>query len=95
MNRADIVERVLNNREMSQSFSRKQVREALDFALEEIAAELLDGKSVKLTDFGTFEPRVRKDRMGRNPKTGEKLLIKSHSVIVFRPTKNFWEKVEK
>jgi hypothetical protein len=36
-----------------------------------------------LTGFDTFEVRKRADRLGRNPKTGEPLLIKSHRVVVF------------
>ena len=71
--------------------SRKTVREALDFVIAEISQTLLTGESVKLTGFGTFELRKRADRLGRNPKTGGSLLIKSHSVVVFRPTRNFWE----
>ena len=59
--------------------------------IEEITQTVLDGKVVKLTGFGTFELRKRADRLGRNRKIGEPLLIKSHRVVVFRPTRHFWE----
>lgn len=59
--------------------------------IEEITQTVLDGKVVNLMGFGTFEFRKRADRLGRNPKTGESLLIKSHRVVVFRPPRHFWE----
>lgn len=44
--------------------------------------------SVTLVGFGTFKNVYRKTRMGRNPKTGEKIKIKGRSVITFKPSKN-------
>ena len=90
MNRTDIVESTRSHG-AGTDLPRKTVREALDFVIEEITQSLLEGKSVKLTGFGTFELRKRAERLGRNPKTGEPLLIKSHRVVVFRPTRKFWE----
>lgn len=89
MNRSDIVEYTRSHGGGS-DLPRRTVREALDFVIEEITRTVLEGKPVKLTGFGTFELRKRADRLGRNPKTGDPLLIKSHSVVVFRPTRNFW-----
>jgi integration host factor subunit alpha len=90
MNRNNIVEFTQRNGGGS-DLPRKTVREALDFVIGEISGTLMKGESVKLTGFGTFEVRDRKDRMGRNPKTGEKMLIKSHRAIVFRPARNYWD----
>ena len=90
MNRTDIVE-YTRSHGGGTDLPRKIVREALDFVIEEIAQTVLEDKSVKLTGFGTFELRKRADRLGCNPKTGEPLLIKSHRVVVFRPTRHFWE----
>ena len=90
MNRTDIVE-YTRSHGGGTDLSRKTVREALDFVIQEITRTVLDGKVVKLTGFGTFELRKRAERLGRNPKTGEPLLIKSHRVVVFRPTRHFWE----
>ena len=90
MNRVGIVEYTRNHLGEADT-ARKTVREALDFVIQEITRTVLDGKVVKLTGFGTFEIRRRADRLGRNPKTGEPLLIKSHRVVVFRPTRKFWE----
>ena len=90
LNRTDIVE-YTRSHGGGTDLPRKTVREALDFVIQEITRTVLDGKVVKLTGFGTFELRKRAERLGRNPKTGEPLLIKSHRVVVFRPTRKFWE----
>ena len=90
LNRTDIVE-YTRSHGGGTDLPRKTVREALDFVTQEITQTVLDGKVVKLTGFGTFEIRKRAERLGRNPKTGEPLLIKSHRVVVFPPTRHFWE----
>ena len=43
---------------------------------------------VTLVGFGTFKNVYRKTRMGRNPQTGEKIKIKGHSVVTFKPSRN-------
>ncbi len=89
LNRTDIVE-YTRNHGGGADLPRKTVREALDFVTREITQTILGGEPVKLTGFGTFEVRKRADRLGRNPKTSESLLIKEHRVVVFRPTRHFW-----
>ena len=90
MNRNGIVDRTITLGG-GKDLPRKTVREALDFMIQEMTDCLVSGESVKLTSFGTFETKKRADRLGRNPKTGEPLLIPGHRVIVFKPCKKFWE----
>ena len=90
MNRNDIVIAVYNNKKNRAALPKKTIRDMLDFVIQEMTDDLLAGNDVKLTGFGTFCVRSRKDRVGRNPKTGSPLLIKSHKAIVFRPTRKFW-----
>ena len=52
--------------------------------LEEIAAALIQGETVKLSSFGTFHVKRKKPRMGRNPKTGKEVPIEARKVLVFR-----------
>ncbi len=47
---------------------------------------LVEGNSVKLSSFGTFLVRSKRERMGRNPKTGEEVPITPRRVLVFRPS---------
>ena len=48
-----------------------------------------DGEKVQITGFGTFVIRQKRERRGRNPQTGEEMLIRPRSSVVFRPSKLF------
>jgi len=52
-----------------------------------------DNKRVQFIGFGTFEPRERKARTGRNPKTGEEIQIKASRAPAFSPSKKFKDMV--
>ena len=54
--------------------------------LEEIAATLERGETVKLSSFGSFVVRQKGERLGRNPKTGEPAPIRPRRVLVFKPS---------
>jgi len=55
----------------------------VDSVIEEICTTLEQGKAVKLSSFGTFNLRRKKQRMGRNPKTGVEVPITSRTVLSF------------
>ncbi len=55
----------------------------VDAVLEEIATALGEGNSVKLSSFGTFKLRRKKERVGRNPKTGVEVPITPRTVLTF------------
>ncbi len=65
--------------------SRTEARELVESFFEEQAASLAVGKEVKLSGFGNFDLRDKKERPGRNPKTGEKVTIPARRVVTFRP----------
>jgi integration host factor subunit alpha len=63
--------------------------EALDFVddvLEEIGAALAEGDSVKISGFGSFTIREKKERSGRNPRTLEDAVISARRSISFKPS---------
>lgn len=60
--------------------------------VEEVVAK---GEAVQLVGFGTFELKHRGARVGRNPRTGEKLNIPASNVPVFKAGKNFKDIVNK
>ncbi len=66
--------------------SRKDSGDVLDMIIEEIRAELVSGKEVKISSFGTFSLRQKKARIGRNPKTGKEAEISPRTVISFKPS---------
>jgi len=61
--------------------------------LETVVGSLEKGEKVQLVGFGTFEVRDRKERVGRNPRTKEEIQIPASKVPVFKPGKEFKEKV--
>eukprot|EP00614_Pseudopedinella_elastica_P013894 CAMPEP_0172586554 /NCGR_PEP_ID=MMETSP1068-20121228/5918_1 /TAXON_ID=35684 /ORGANISM="Pseudopedinella elastica, Strain CCMP716" /LENGTH=99 /DNA_ID=CAMNT_0013381405 /DNA_START=160 /DNA_END=459 /DNA_ORIENTATION=+ len=76
------------------SLSKKDVNEVISASFETIMDAVTDGKKVTFLGFGSFEPRDRKARTGRNPKTGEPLQIAASRAPAFAPSKVFKEKVK-
>ena len=70
----------------------KQVAETLieDF-FSLIVHNLQKHKKIKISKFGTFSIRIKKSRVGRNPKTKEKKIITQRNVVLFKPSKEFKE----
>lgn len=60
---------------------------------EEIRIALSQGESVKLSGFGNFTVRDKKARPGRNPKTGEEVLISARRVVAFKAGQKLCEQV--
>ncbi|MEO1672823.1 MAG: HU family DNA-binding protein [Cyanobacteria bacterium J06631_2] len=75
------------------SVTKKQADAVLSAAIETIMEAVSDGDKVTLVGFGSFERRDRKEREGRNPKTGEKMSIPATKVPAFSAGKLFKEKV--
>ncbi len=64
--------------------SRNESAALVDSVFNEILKSLIDGDDVKISSFGTFIVRNKKERIGRNPKTGEEVPITARSVVTFR-----------
>ena len=70
----------------------KQISESLiDDFLSLFIENLIKEKKIKLSKFGTFTIREKKERIGRNPKTKEAKVISSRDVVLFKPSKEFKE----
>lgn len=82
LTRADLTESVFK----SVGLSRNESAQMVEDILEEMAAALGNGETVKLSSFGTFQVRQKAQRIGRNPKTGEEVPIAPRRVLVFRPS---------
>jgi integration host factor subunit alpha len=82
LTRADLTETLHRDIGLSRTESADMVNSVLDL----IADELVNGNTVKLSSFGTFMLRDKRQRMGRNPKTGEEVPITPRRVLVFRPS---------
>ena len=74
--------------------SRRQAKELIDAALEEIISALAIGEDVNLRGFGKFAVRQKNERIGRNPKTGVGAPIAARKVITFKASKNLKAEVD-
>ena len=82
---------LINQIYMQIGFS-KQISESLiDDFLSLFIKNLIKEKKIKLSKFGTFTIREKKERIGRNPKTKENKIIKARKVVLFKPSKEFKE----
>ena len=75
--------------------SKYESAQMLETVLEHISNALIDGKIVKLSSFGTFIPRQKRERIGRNPKTGVSATIDARRVISFKASKLMKERINK
>ena len=69
------------------NFPKKEAAVVIDLLLSRIRDEVGVGHEVAIQGFGTFGPRLRAERMGRNPRSGEAILIPASTVMGFRPAK--------
>jgi DNA-binding protein HU-beta len=67
--------------------SKKETTWIIDAMFGAIAAELKKHEKVQISGFGTFEPRKRKARVGRNPRTQEEIKVAASWSLGFRPGK--------
>ena len=70
-----------------------QAREAVETILRIIKSSLEDGEDVLLSGFGKFNVNGKSARKGRNPKTGESLILPARKVATFKPSGLLREKV--
>jgi DNA-binding protein HU-beta len=89
MNKAELVDAVAEK----VSATKKDIDMTLTAILDIIAEQVAGGEKVTLVGFGTFEPRQRQGRVGRNPKTGEAINIPAQVVPGFSAGKAFKERV--
>ena len=73
--------------------SRNESANLVDSVFSEILTSLIKGDDVKISSFGTFIIREKKERIGRNPKTGEEVPITARSVVTFRASNVLKSKV--
>lgn len=82
LTRVDLAEAVYRH----VGLSRKESAVLVQLVLGEIADTLAEGEPVKLSSFGSFLVRGKRERIGRNPKTGVEVPITERKVLVFKPS---------
>ncbi|MEE9318924.1 MAG: integration host factor subunit alpha [Granulosicoccus sp.] len=74
--------------------NKREAKEFVEQFFEEIRLALETGHDVKLSGFGNFVLRNKRQRPGRNPKTGEEIPISARRVVTFRPGQKLKTRVE-
>ncbi len=90
MNKDQLVRAIAAETDVSQAVVTKVLNALTETVMETVAS----GDKVTLVGFGSFEPRDRKERQGKNPQTGEPLTIPATTVPAFSAGKIFKDKVK-
>tara|TARA_A100001011_G_C14297293_1_gene839047 strand:- start:476 stop:778 length:303 start_codon:yes stop_codon:yes gene_type:complete len=86
---------IINSIYMQIGFSKKISENLLEDIFELILKNIIQHKKVKIAKFGTFILRNKRQRVGRNPKTKEVKIITERNVILFKPSKELKEHINK
>ena len=82
MTKADIFERV----QATTDFNKKESVEMVEAVFTIIKNTLESGETLKISGFGNFVVKQKKDRRGRNPQTGETITIEARRILTFKPS---------
>ena len=80
---------------MQLGFSKQISENLIEEFFSLISLNLKEQKKIKISKFGTFSIREKKQRIGRNPKTKEEKKISKRNVILFKASKEFKELINK
>jgi len=90
LTKAEIAEKLFDDL----GLNKREAKELVELFFEEIRTSLAHNEQVKLSGFGNFDLRDKKQRPGRNPKTGEEIPISARRVVTFRPGQKLKARVE-
>ncbi len=84
---------IINSIYMQLGFSKKLIENILEDLFDILLQSLKEKGKVKVSNFGTFILRNKKQRIGRNPKTKEDAVISQRNVILFKPSRFLKDKI--
>ena len=90
LTKADLAEQLFDQL----GLNKREAKEVVELFFEEISRSLEDNVQVKLSGFGNFELKEKKERPGRNPKTGEDVPISARRVVTFHAGQKLKSRVE-
>lgn len=91
MTKADLVDLVFGK----VGLPKIESQNIIEMIFDTIRQTIIEGESVKVSGFGTFNVKKKNARRGRNPKTGEELQITPRRVVTFRASNHFKEIIER
>ena len=90
LTKAELAERLFQDL----GLNKREAKDFVELFFEEIRAALEEGRQIKLSGFGNFNLRSKRQRPGRNPKTGEEIPITARRVVTFHPGQKLKARVE-
>jgi len=90
LTKAEIAEKLFEDL----GLNKREAKEIVEAFFEEIRVALEGSEQVKLSGFGNFDLRDKRQRPGRNPKTGVEIPITARRVVTFRPGQKLKQRVE-
>lgn len=82
LTKADLVEKVFEK----VGLTKREATDTVELVFNAIKDTLKQGEKVKVSGFGNFVVRHKKARVGRNPQTGDEMMISARSVLTFKPS---------
>lgn len=92
MIRSELVQIIANR---NPHLFQRDIEKIVNVVLDEITEALADGHRAELRGFGSFAIKHRPERLGRNPRTGEEVVVEEKWVPVFRTGKELRERLNK
>lgn len=89
LTRKELAEAVANQL----GYPRSTCADIVDSLFDSMKESLISGNAIKIVHFGTFTLRDKNPRNGRNPRTGESILIKKRKMVSFKPSKKLREHI--
>ena len=86
-------QRLIESIQNQTEFSKKQSTELVESVIEYISSSLENGEDVLISNFGKFQVKDKKARNGRNPSTGEPIVLPARKVVTFRISNNLKDKI--
>jgi integration host factor subunit alpha len=90
LKKADIAEAIMN----SVGYEKKESAQLVESIFETIKQTLESGEDVLISGFGKFSVREKKERRGRNPQTGERIMLPSRKVVTFKCSDRLKDKLD-
>jgi integration host factor subunit alpha len=90
LTKAEMAERLFDE----MGLNKREAKDLVEQFFEEVRQSLEKNEQVKLSGFGNFDLRDKRERPGRNPKTGEEIPIQARRVVTFRPGQKLKSRVE-
>ncbi|QEP44318.1 integration host factor subunit beta [Ectothiorhodospiraceae bacterium BW-2] len=90
MTRSDLINELATKMEFQ--LPPEDVATAVKHTLETMIESLAHGERIEIRGFGSFSPKVRPARVGRNPRTGEMVEVPEKRAVHFKPGKQLRER---